>query len=145
MGWDRQWDTHASVEGQVDIPWNVPLSHGTVGWDGQFTAFLDIYGLFGPADPEQYPNVTEAFKFAVTHPFQHLEDSYSTFQLLKCFTCVLYDKTTSICEVNELRQDLFSKKVRAMENIPPTKVKMIYYCVSVNILHTCVGCSNSAH
>ncbi len=43
------WDgmdstTHASVEGQVDIPWNVPLSHGTVGWDGQFTAFLDIYG-----------------------------------------------------------------------------------------------------
>ncbi len=44
MGWDGQWDTHASVEGQVGIPWNVPLSHGTVGWDGQFTAFLDIYG-----------------------------------------------------------------------------------------------------
>ncbi len=40
-----RWDTHTSVEGQVDIPWNVPLSHGTVGWDGQFTAFLDIYGL----------------------------------------------------------------------------------------------------
>ncbi len=34
------WDgmdsrTRASVEGQVDIPWNVPRSHGTVGWDGQ--------------------------------------------------------------------------------------------------------------
>ncbi len=34
------WDgmdsrTHASVEGQVDISWNVPRSHGTVGWDGQ--------------------------------------------------------------------------------------------------------------
>ena len=43
MGWDGQWDTHTSVEGQVDIPWNVPLSHGTVGWEGQFTAFLDIY------------------------------------------------------------------------------------------------------
>ncbi len=43
MEWDGQWDTHASVEGQVDIPWNVPLSHGTVGWDGQFTEFLDIY------------------------------------------------------------------------------------------------------
>ncbi len=35
MGWDGQWDTHTSVEGQVDIPWNVPLSHGTVGCDGQ--------------------------------------------------------------------------------------------------------------
>ncbi len=44
MGWDGQWDIHASIEGQVDIPWNVPLSHETVGWDGQFTAFLDIYG-----------------------------------------------------------------------------------------------------
>ncbi len=43
MRWDGQWDIHTSVEGQVDIPWNVPLSHGTVGWDGQFTAFLDIY------------------------------------------------------------------------------------------------------
>ncbi len=30
-------------ERQVGIPWNVPLSHGTVRWDGQFTAFLDIY------------------------------------------------------------------------------------------------------
>ncbi len=43
VGWDGQWDTRASVEGQVDIPWNVPLSHGTVGLAGQFTAFLDIY------------------------------------------------------------------------------------------------------
>ncbi len=41
--WDSQWDTHVSVEGQVDISWNVPLSHGTVEWDGQFTTFLDIY------------------------------------------------------------------------------------------------------
>ncbi len=43
VGWDGQWDTRASVEGQVDIPWNVLLSHGTVGLGGQFTAFLDIY------------------------------------------------------------------------------------------------------
>ncbi len=28
MGWDGQWDTHASVEGQVDIPWNVPRDDG---------------------------------------------------------------------------------------------------------------------
>ncbi len=38
MGWDGQWDTHASVE---DRWTNVPLSHGTVGWDGQFTVFLE--------------------------------------------------------------------------------------------------------
>ena len=75
---------------------------------------------------KSYPSVTEAFEFAVAHPFQHLEDSSSILQLLERFACVLYDKTTSICKVNELRQDLFSKKARAMENIPPTKVKLIY-------------------
>ena len=40
--------THASVEGQVDIPWKVPWGYG-MGWTipcnpmipGQFTAFLD--------------------------------------------------------------------------------------------------------
>ncbi len=32
------------VDGQVDIPWNVPLSHGIVGDGmGQFMVFLDIY------------------------------------------------------------------------------------------------------
>ncbi len=46
MGWDgMDSGTHTSVEGQVDILWNVPLSHGTAGWDGQFTAFLDIYDM----------------------------------------------------------------------------------------------------
>ncbi len=38
MGWDGQWDTHASVEGQVDILWNVPWDCG-MGWT--------IYGVFG--------------------------------------------------------------------------------------------------
>ncbi len=28
VGWDGQWDTHASVEGQVDIPWNIPCACG---------------------------------------------------------------------------------------------------------------------
>ncbi len=36
--WDGQWDTHASVEGQVDIPWTVPWDCG-MGWT--------IYGVSG--------------------------------------------------------------------------------------------------
>ena len=75
---------------------------------------------------KSYPSVTEAFQFALAHPFQHLAECSPVFQLLECFTCVLYDKTTSISKVNELRQDLFSKKARAMENIPPTKVKLTH-------------------
>lgn len=48
---------------------------------------------------KSFPSVTEA-----------LEESPPVFQLLECFTFVLYDKTTSISEVNELRQDLFSQE-----------------------------------
>ncbi len=35
----------------MDILWNVPQSHGTVGWDGHFTAFLDTYGSFYLVSP----------------------------------------------------------------------------------------------
>ena len=38
------------------------------------------------------------------------------------FTCVLYDKTTAITTVNDLRLDLFSKRAKLMDNIPPTQV-----------------------
>ena len=35
----------------------------------------------------------------------------------------LQNKTTDIdCGVNELRQELFSKRTKLMENIPPTRV-----------------------
>ncbi len=35
------------------------MSHGTVGWDGQFTAFLDIY------DP--FPTTIWSYKTSMTH------------------------------------------------------------------------------
>ncbi len=38
VGFDGQWDTHASVEEQVDIPWNVPWDCG-MRWT--------IYGISG--------------------------------------------------------------------------------------------------
>ncbi len=43
-GMDNGTHTHLR-EGQVDIPGNVPQSHGTGGWDGHFTAFLETYGF----------------------------------------------------------------------------------------------------
>ena len=65
------------------------------------------------------PNVTDAFQFIAQHPFHVLELSPPTFQLLEHFTCILYDRTTSITKVNELRQELFSKRSKSMESIPP--------------------------
>lgn len=69
-----------------------------------------------------YPSVTRAFQYPCKNPFQPLNSESPIFQTLERFTCVLYDKTTSINKVNNLRQDLFSKRAKLMDNIPPTQV-----------------------
>ena len=79
------------------------------------------------------PNVTDAFQFTAQHPFHVLELSSATFQLLEHFACILYDRTTSITKVNELRQELFSKRSKSMESIPPTQVKLAYLCIQCHV------------
>jgi len=71
---------------------------------------------------KSYSGATEAFQFVMTSPFQQLQLTSPTFELLEHFTCILYDKTTATSQVNELRQDLFSKKAKLKESIPPTQV-----------------------
>ena len=67
---------------------------------------------------KSYSDATGAFEFVIDYPFQAFTESSEIFEIIERFTCILYDKSTSISKVNELRQDLFSK----MENIPPTEV-----------------------
>ncbi len=69
---------------------------------------------------KSYPSATQAFHYALKHPFQSILLASPTFEILERFTCVLYDKTTPISKVNELRKDLFSKKAKLMDSIPPT-------------------------
>ena len=73
-----------------------------------------------------YSSATTAFQHAVNNPFEVLDLASTAFQILERFTCVLYDKTTSITTVNDLRQDLFSKRAKLMDNIPPTQVRDAY-------------------
>lgn len=79
---------------------------------------------------KSYPEVTDAFCSIAQHPFQPVDLDVPTFVLLERFTCVLYDKTSSTGSVNDLRQDLFSKKTHSMDSIPPTQVRTY---VSVNL------------
>ena len=74
-----------------------------------------------------FPSVTEAFQWVIKNHFQALEISSPEFELLEHFTCVLYDRTTTTFKVNELRQELFSRRAKMMENIPPTQVNYASY------------------
>ena len=74
-----------------------------------------------------FPSDTEAFQWVIKNPFQALEISSPEFELLEHFTCVLYDRTTTTSKVNELRQELFSRRAKMMENIRPTQVNYASY------------------
>ena len=71
---------------------------------------------------KSFPEVTEAFTFLENHPYYQLDTDDSIFKLLERFTVVLYDKTSNILDVNEARKEIFTKKNRTLENIPPTQV-----------------------
>jgi len=71
-----------------------------------------------------YPEVTAAFRFAAEHPYQVLDLESPQMELLERFVCVMYDRTTPLSFVNELRQELFCKRSKTMENIPPTQVNI---------------------
>ncbi len=78
---------------------------------------------------KSFPEVTKAFHCTIAHPFQLLQLGSPVFELLERYTRVLYDRTTLVCSVNELRQELFCKGSKMMENIPPTQVnKPIIIC-----------------
>ena len=72
---------------------------------------------------KSYQEATMAFVHITEQPFQQLMILQSQwFDILERFTCVLYDKSTTLSHVNELRQEMFSRKSKTMENIPPTQV-----------------------
>eukprot|EP00732_Lithocolla_globosa_P002424 Lithocolla_globosa_v1_NODE_1580_length_2470_cov_13.390476.p3 type:complete len:112 gc:universal NODE_1580_length_2470_cov_13.390476:1509-1844(+) len=67
---------------------------------------------------ENLPQATTAFLNIVDNPFK----------ILQSLCCVLYDKSTKMTSVNELRRHLFTKKGRAMEKIPPNEDSYLQHC-----------------
>jgi len=43
------------------------------------------------------------------------------------FTILLYDRTSSVVNVDEPRKQLFTKKGRAMDAIPPTRAALVQH------------------
>ena len=74
---------------------------------------------------KSFPDVTEAFKFLQDHPYYQLDKDDSIFRLLERFIIVPNDKANDLINVNEARKEIFTKRNRALENIPPTQVNWI--------------------
>ncbi len=74
-----------------------------------------------------FPTSNEAFLFPVHHPFKPMSVDSPLFQVIEQFVCNLYDNTTLFGSVNDLRKDLFPRKVHMMPNLPPTQAALIQH------------------
>ena len=79
-----------------------------------------------------YPEVTEAFNFMMAHPHTPMTTDSRLFQQLERFTIIMYDKSSGLQSVNEARKELFCKKSRTMENIPPTQEALLQHTKRVS-------------
>ena len=61
------------------------------------------------------------------NPFVRLTTESPFFELIEAFTCVLYDRSTTCEEVNDLRKDLFPRKVQRMQHLPPTQAALLQH------------------
>ena len=76
---------------------------------------------------EAFQEVTQTFNFLAANPFQHLECNSGHFQKIERLTVVLYDKTSSLSLVNEAREELFCRKNRNVDNIPPKQNALLQH------------------
>lgn len=76
---------------------------------------------------KSYPEARKAFLYIHNHPFAPVDSASQLFAHLERLTIILYDKTSQQEKVNEARRELFSKKGRSLENIPPTQDALLLH------------------
>jgi len=80
--------------------------------------------------------VTEAFTFLQDHHYYQMDKDDSIFKLLERFIVVPYDKANNLINENEARKEIFTKRNRILENIPPTQVNFVMSEIQAfDILH----------
>ena len=70
-----------------------------------------------------FPDVTEALLVPSEEPFIHIEIASSLFGLMERFVCLMYDSSSPLLSVNDMRRELFAKRGKSMDFLPPTLVK----------------------
>jgi hypothetical protein len=78
---------------------------------------------------KSYPAASEAFLYIAENPFKEVNVVSPHFKKLERLTVILYDRTSNLLNVNEARRELFCKKQKSLDSIPPTQViKLLIKC-----------------
>lgn len=133
---EELWVSHGSAKQITYIPAHeiaevlgrekasvLPLFHALTGCDtvsffagrGKKTAW-DVWNVF--------PDLTSSLKSLMANPESMSADIMT---VIERYTVLLYDRTSNHKEINRARLELFSKKSRSLENIPPTQACLIQH------------------
>ena len=103
----------------------LPAFHAFTGTD--ITSFFFRRGKILPWKLLKcYPEGVEAFASIIDHPFIEVDIESELFKTLERFTILMYDKTSSLTNVNEARRTFFCKQAKGnLQTIPPSQVRII--------------------
>ncbi|KAG1707491.1 Degenerin del-1 [Nymphon striatum] len=108
----------------IEMSTSLPIFHSFTGCD----TVSSFYGR-GKKTAWQawkaYKEVTEAFVYIASNPFEMLDVTSRHFEQLERYCIILYDKTSSLTSMNDTRKELFCKRNKTMENLPPTQDALI--------------------
>ena len=76
---------------------------------------------------QAYDDATVIFVSLAKHPFQQLDVDCQQFQKLERLTVIVYDKSSPLCSINQVRKELFCHGNRAMERLPPTQDALLQH------------------
>ena len=82
-----------------------------------------------------FPEVTPVFQKLNTYPVVLEEKDFDAIQK---FVVMLYDKNSREENVDDCRLDLFARKQRAFDSIPPTKAALLEHCKRAIYQAACV-------
>ena len=106
----------------------IPVFHSLTGSDT--TSFFKGKGKKSAWKAWQvYEEVTETctFEYLASHPFERLDEDSHHFTKIERLIVVLYDRTSPLTSINETREELFCKKNRSVERIPPTQNALLQH------------------
>ena len=104
-----------------DRPKGLPLFHALTGCD-QTSSFVGRGKVTAWDTWERYPDVTTAFKELSMTPTAETVEICQP--LIERFVIQMYDRSSKFTDINDARKELFTKRGRAMDAIPPTKAAL---------------------
>ena len=115
---DFRWPPIHEMVTSLKVPVSaLPFFHAFTGCD-TVSAFRGKGKKSAWQTWEVFPDATEVFVRLGRMPDSITEDDM---EILEAFVCILYDRATSTFGVNDARFELFARKQRSFDALPPTR------------------------